>query len=61
MWKTFLSISLMSLGTLALVGCSGEETKPQNIVCKSTYALCTTAKCTPIEEGQGTVLSLIHI
>lgn len=55
MWKTILTIAFVSLGALALAGCSDEATKPTNIVCESTYALCTTAKCTPIEEGQGTV------
>jgi hypothetical protein len=55
MLKTVLTLSLLSLGAFALAGCSSDETKPTNIVCESTYALCTTAKCTPIEEGQGTV------
>jgi hypothetical protein len=54
MWKTIFA-TFTVLGALALAGCNGEEMKPQSIVCESTYALCTTAKCTPIEEGEGTV------
>ncbi len=55
MWKTVFAIGFLSLGALALAGCSDDATKPTSIVCESIYALCTTAKCTPIEEGQGTV------
>lgn len=55
MWKTIFAFSYLCLGALALAGCSEDATKPSNIVCESTYALCTTAPCTPIEEGQGTV------
>jgi len=38
-----------------LSGCS-EKSNSDYIVCQSTYALCTTASCTPIEKDQGTVL-----
>jgi hypothetical protein len=55
MLKSVLTLSFVALGALVLASCSDDDTKPQNIVCESTYALCTTAKCTPIEEGQGTV------
>lgn len=55
MWKAIFTISMVSILGVALADCSGEETTPQAIVCESTYALCTTAQCTPIEEGQGTV------
>ena len=55
MWKMVFAIPFVTLVGSVLGSCSGEETKPQTIVCESTYALCTTARCTPIEEGQGTV------
>lgn len=55
MWKTALALSFVSLGAIALGGCSDEVAKTENIVCESTYAFCTTAKCTPIEKEQGTV------
>jgi hypothetical protein len=54
MWKTALTLSCLVFGGVALGSCS-DSTKSTNIVCESTYALCTTAKCAPIEEGQGTV------
>lgn len=54
MWKTALTLSCLVFGGVALGSCS-DSNKSTNIVCESTYALCTTAKCAPIEEGQGTV------
>jgi hypothetical protein len=53
MWKTACALSFLILGGM-LSGCS-EESESDFIVCKSTYALCTTAPCTPIEEGEDTV------
>jgi hypothetical protein len=55
MLKSVLSLSFVAFGALLLSACDDDAMKPQNIVCESTYALCTTAKCTAIEEGQGTV------
>jgi hypothetical protein len=55
MWKTLLALSFFLLGALVIGGCSDDNAKSRNIVCDSTYALCTTAQCTPIEEGQDTV------
>lgn len=49
-------LSLLMIGVLAASGCSDDETEASYIVCESTYALCTTAKCSLIEEGQETVL-----
>jgi len=54
MLKTVYALSIAVLGGLLLGGCS-EDSKPDYIVCKSTYALCTTAPCTPIEKEEGTV------
>ena len=54
MWKTPFTLSLLACGAMMLGGCA-EETKSDYIVCESTYALCTTASCTPIEEGEDTV------
>lgn len=56
MLKTIVTLSFLACGALALGGCSEEKSlSSDKIVCESTYALCTTARCTPIEEGQGTV------
>jgi len=54
MWKTFFTLAGLAFGAGALAGCS-EDANSDYIVCESTYALCTTAQCTPIEEGQETV------
>jgi hypothetical protein len=54
MWKTTLALSCLVFGGMALGGCN-DDGKSTNIVCESTYALCTTAQCTFIEEGQGEV------
>jgi hypothetical protein len=55
MWNTAYFVPFLILGVV-LSGC-GEEHSLSNdkIVCESTYALCTTAKCAPIEEGEDTV------
>jgi hypothetical protein len=53
MWKMACALSFLILGGM-LSGCS-EESESDYIVCDSTYALCTTAPCTPIEEGEDTV------
>ena len=50
------ALILLTICILMATGCSEDETKVSYIVCESTYALCTTAKCTSIEEGQETVL-----
>lgn len=55
MWKTILAVSFLSLGALALAGCSDEESKSSFVVCESTYALCTTAKCEPADGSTDTV------
>jgi hypothetical protein len=55
MRKLLLFFSCLVLGALVLQACSDDETKPQSIVCESTYALCTTAQCTPIQEGQAAI------
>lgn len=48
--------SLVSLlGALALAGCGDDESKSAFIVCESTYALCTTAKCEPADGSTDTV------
>ncbi len=54
MWRTVIVPGLAACGSIALIGCDA-ETKADYIVCESTYALCTTAQCAPIEEGQETV------
>ena len=51
MLKSVLTLSFVAFGALLLAACGDDDMKPQNIVCESTFALCTTAKCTPIEEG----------
>jgi hypothetical protein len=55
MWKTILAVSFLSLGALTLAGCSDEESKGSFVVCESTYALCTTAKCEPADGSTDTV------
>ncbi len=55
MWKTILAVSFLSLGALALAGCSDDESKSGFVVCESTYALCTTAKCEPADGSTDTV------
>ena len=48
--------SLVSLlGALALAGCGDDESKSAFIVCESTHALCTTAKCEPADGSTDTV------
>ncbi len=39
----------MCVTALILAGCSGEEQQASFKLCQSTYALCTTAPCTPVE------------
>jgi hypothetical protein len=46
---------LPALAALLLRGCSGEEQQPNFKLCQSTYALCTTAPCTPVEGKAKTV------
>jgi hypothetical protein len=46
MLKTAYALSIAALGGM-LLGCSGED-RSEFIVCESTYALCTTAQCTPV-------------
>src|SRR5271169_4897612 len=54
-----LILSMVTAATLALLaGCGGGSgatlvPSPRFIVCKSTYALCTTALCTPIAGAPG--------
>lgn len=55
MWKTIFSASFLALGCFALSACSDDESKPSFVVCESTYALCTTAKCTPADGSTDTV------
>ncbi|MGK2923695.1 MAG: hypothetical protein ACSLE4_13100 [Methyloceanibacter sp.] len=55
MWKTILAVSFLSLGALTLAGCSDDESKSSFVVCESTYALCTTAKCEPADGSTDTV------
>lgn len=50
-----LAASVLSVLVLAVAGCSDDETMTRYLVCESTYALCTTARCAPIEEGEETV------
>jgi len=50
----FAMVALAALIQLSLAGCGGssgsssEKPPPQFVVCSSTYALCTTALCSPI-------------
>lgn len=55
MRQLFFTLSFLAGAAVTLGGCGDNSQLPQDIVCDSTYALCTTAKCTPIEEGQETV------
>ena len=55
MWKMVFTVSCVALAGLALGACSDEEAKSSFIVCESTYALCTTAKCTPADGSTDTV------
>jgi hypothetical protein len=54
MRKTAFAFSLVALGGMALGGCDA-ATQPDFKVCESTYALCTTAACTPVEGDEDTV------
>lgn len=53
MWKTAFALSFLAFG-MALGGCDA-ETQADFKVCESTYALCTTAACTPIAGETDTV------
>ena len=53
MWKTAFAFSFLAFG-MALGGCDA-ETQADFKVCESTYALCTTAACTPIAGETDTV------
>ena len=44
-----LFLFLPAVAALLLGSCSGEEQQASFKVCQSTYALCTTAPCTPVE------------
>jgi hypothetical protein len=44
-----LFLFLPAVAALLLGSCSGEEQQASFRVCQSTYALCTTAPCTPVE------------
>jgi hypothetical protein len=54
MLRTTYGIILAVLGGLLLGGCDA-ETQPDFNICESTYALCTTAACTPIAGETDTV------
>jgi hypothetical protein len=53
MRKTAYILTLVGLGALVLGGCDADS--PDFKVCESTYALCTTAACTPIPGEDDTV------
>lgn len=52
-WRRFFFPALLAI---ALGGCSGEEPQAGFKLCQSTYALCTTAPCTPV-GGEGETVS----
>ena len=54
MWKTAFALSFLAFGSMSLGGCDA-ETQADFKVCESTYALCTTAACTPIAGETNTV------
>lgn len=54
MWKTAYVLSVIGFSGIVLGGCDA-ETQPDFKVCESTYALCTTAACTPIPGDDDTV------
>ncbi len=54
MWKTAYILSVIGLGGLMLGGCDS-KTQSDFTLCESTYALCTTATCTPIPGEDDTV------
>jgi hypothetical protein len=54
MWK---SVLVLTLGVLAFLA-AGDDAAGQSVdfkLCESTYALCTTAPCTPVAGEEGTV------
>lgn len=54
MWKTACVLTFAAFSGMALGGCDAES-QPDFKVCESTYALCTTAACEPIDGDKDTV------
>jgi hypothetical protein len=54
MWKTAFILTFAAFGGMALGGCDA-ETQADFTACESTYALCTTAACEPIDGETDTV------
>jgi hypothetical protein len=54
MWKTALFV-MLAAASLALIGAAQAGDQTDFKVCKSTYALCTTAACTPVAGTKDTV------
>ena len=54
MWKTAYIFSVIGIGGLMLGGCDS-EVQSDFTLCEGTYALCTTATCTPIPGEDDTV------
>jgi len=50
-----LVVTVVACAIALLAGCSdsSDPSGPQFIVCESTYALCTTAPCTPLADAPG--------
>jgi len=46
---------LFSLGALVLLATAGQAQAADFTLCKGAYALCTSAKCTPVPGKEGTV------
>ena len=54
MWMRIIAFSFAAFGCLAFAGCD-EDSKDSFVLCESTYALCTTAACTPADGSTETV------